>query len=228
MKILVLGKGKTGAIVAEIAQQRGHDVTALGSLENPGASALTKERLAGTDVVIDFTSPAAVLENIGACARAKINMVVGTTGWHSELDQVRKLTSDSGIGLLYGSNFSIGINVFFEVARAASASLALGYGAKIVERHHEQKKDSPSGTAASIQKIITETSGIKPEITSIREGETVGTHVILLDSENDIMMLVHDAKSRRGFAEGAGRAAEWIKGRHGFFEFKDVYRELPS
>ena len=105
--------------------------------------------------------------------------------------------------------------------------MPLGYGAKIVERHHAQKKDAPSGTAASIQKIMTEASGTQPEITSIREGETVGTHVILLDSESDIMMLVHDAKSRRGFAEGAVRGAEWIAGKRGFFEFKDIFRELP-
>jgi 4-hydroxy-tetrahydrodipicolinate reductase len=227
MKILVLGKGKTGAIVAEIARERGHEVSALSGAENQNASALTGEKLAGTDVVIDFTTPSAVLENISACARAGVNVVVGTTGWQAELDHVRKLTEESGIGFLYGSNFSIGINVFFEVAKAASAAMALGYGAKIVERHHAQKKDAPSGTAASIQKIMTEASGNQPEITSIREGETVGTHVILLDSESDIMMLVHDAKSRRGFAEGAVRAAEWIKGRRGFYEFKDVFRELP-
>lgn len=227
MKLLLLGKGKTGALVAEIAQQRGHDLTALGSSDNHNASALTEEKLAGTDVVIDFTTPEAVLENIAACARAKVNMIVGTTGWLAELDHVRKLTNDNGIGLLYGSNFSVGIHVFFEVARAASAAIALGYGAKIVERHHAQKKDAPSGTAASIQKIMMEGSGTETEITSIREGETVGTHVILLDSENDGMMLVHDAKSRRGFADGAVRAAEWIKGKRGFFEFKDVFRELP-
>lgn len=227
MKILVLGKGKTGAIVAEIAQQRGHEVTALSGAENQNASALTKDRLAGTDVVIDFTTPAAVAENIRACARARINVVVGTTGWLSGIDDVRKLTEQNGIGLVYGSNFSVGIHVFFEVAKAASSAMALGYGAKVVERHHAQKKDAPSGTAASIQKIMTEAGGTQPEITSIREGDTVGTHVILLDSENDVMMLVHDAKSRRGFAEGAVRAAEWIKGKRGFFEFKDIYRELP-
>ncbi len=227
MKILVLGKGKTGAIVAEIGQQRGHEVTTLSGAENQNASALTKERLAGTDVVIDFTTPAAVVENIKACARARINVVVGTTGWLSNLDEVRRVIEQNGIGLVYGSNFSVGIHVFFEVAKAASAGMALGYGTKIVERHHTQKKDAPSGTAASLQKIMTEAGGAQPEITSIREGDTVGTHVILLDSENDVMMLVHDAKSRRGFAEGAVRAAEWIKGKRGFFEFKDIYRELP-
>ena len=226
MKILVLGKGKTGSIVPEIARHRGHNVTAFSSEDNENASALTKDRLAGIDVVIDFTTPIAAVENIAACARAGTNMVVGTTGWGAKLDDVRKLTQENDIGFLYGSNFSVGVNVFFEVAKAASAAVALGYGAKIVERHHVQKKDAPSGTAVSIQKVMTAASGTQPEITSIREGETVGTHVILLDSENDILMLVHDAKSRRGFAEGAVRAAEWVKGKRGFFEFKDIYREL--
>src|SRR5438309_34959 len=105
MNILVLGKGKTGTIVAEVAQQRGHQVTALSSAENQNASALTKEGLAGTDVVIDFTTPMAVVENIAACAHARVNLVVGTTGWADRLDEVRKLTQESGIGFLYGSNF---------------------------------------------------------------------------------------------------------------------------
>ena len=227
MKILVLGKGKTGGLVAEVAQERGHEVSALSGSDNPNASALTKQRLAGIDVVIDFTNPSAVVANIEACTRVGKKMVVGTTGWDAKLSEVRKLVEEKGTGFLYGSNFSVGVNVFFGVAKAAAAAMPLGYGAKIVERHHAHKKDAPSGTAASLQKIMTEASGTQPEITSIREGETVGTHVILLDSENDIMMLVHDAKSRRGFAEGAVRGAEWIAGKRGFFEFKDIFRELP-
>ncbi|HUQ50452.1 MAG TPA: dihydrodipicolinate reductase C-terminal domain-containing protein [Terriglobales bacterium] len=225
MKILVLGKGKTGSIVAETARLRGHNVTSIGSEENPSAAFLTQEKLNDTDVVIDFTTPTAVIENISACTRARKNMVVGTTGWYGELEYVRQLADTNRIGFLYGSNFSVGVNVFFEVARAASTALKLGYTAKIMERHHEQKKDAPSGTAVSIQKILAAT-GHQPEITSIREGETVGTHVMLFDGPHDTMMLVHDAKSRQGFAEGAVRAAEWIYGKHGFFEFHDIFREL--
>jgi len=97
-----------------------------------------------------------------------------------------------------------------------------------VERHHAHKKDAPSGTAVSMQRIVVETAGVKPEITSVREGETIGTHVLLLDSANDTMMLVHDAKNRRGFADGAVRAAEWLKGRKGLFEFRNIYREMKS
>lgn len=226
MNILVLGKGKTGALVAEIAQARGHSVTSVSSADNTGGAALTAEKLANIDVVIDFTTPHAVLENISAVARAGKRMVVGTTGWYGELDYVRKLVQEHGTGLVWGSNFSIGVNIFFEVVRAAATAGHFGYAMRILERHHAQKKDAPSGTAATIQQIINEVGNVKPEITSIREGETVGTHVMFLDSENDSMMLVHDAKSRRGFADGAVRAAEWLQGKAGFYEFKDIFREM--
>ncbi len=228
MKLVILGRGKTGALVAEVAQERGHTAVALGESENQNASALTKERLHGMDCVIDFTTPSAVLENISACARAGVNMVVGTTGWYSELEYVRGLAEKSGAGFLFGSNFSIGVNLYFEMVKIAAQALNMGYTAQIVERHHEQKKDSPSGTAASMQKIFEEIAMQKPDITSIREGEIIGTHVTLLDSATDTMMLVHDAKNRRGFAEGAVKAAEWLAGRKGFYEFKDVYRQISS
>ena len=114
------------------------------------------------------------------------------------------------------------MNIFFEIASVAAAALKQGYTARIVERHHEYKRDAPSGTAATIKRLL---GSEDIEITSIREGDIVGQHVIMLDSPNDTMMLVHDAKSRRGFAEGAVIAAEWLQGRKGFFEFKDVLKE---
>ena len=154
MNILVLGKGKTGSLVAEVAQQRGHTVTAWGGAENPAGGALTKERLKDFDAVIDFTTPTAVMENIRACARAGKNMVVGTTGWYANLGDVHHLAESSGIGFLYGSNFSIGVNIFFEIAHTASSAVRLGYAAKISERHHTEKKDAPSGTAVTLQKIL--------------------------------------------------------------------------
>jgi 4-hydroxy-tetrahydrodipicolinate reductase len=118
------------------------------------------------------------------------------------------------------------VNVFFEVARVAAAALKHGYNGEIMERHHAQKKDAPSGTAVVLQKILHETGGQELEIVSLREGETVGLHEIVLDSHNDTIRLAHDAKSRRGFAEGAVRAAEWLVGRSGFYDFREVWREL--
>ena len=221
MNLVILGRGKTGSLVAGVARDRGHQVRVLGAEENPGGAGLTPQTLAGVDAVIDFTTPHAVIPNIIACTAARVNMVVGTTGWHDKLDQVRELVERSGIGFLYASNFSIGVNIFFEIARVAGGALGQGYSARIVERHHAQKKDAPSGTAATIRGLLGDD---KIDITSIREGDAVGQHVIMLDSENDTMMLVHDAKSRRGFAEGAIKAAEWLTGRRGFFTFADVLR----
>ena len=224
MNLLVLGKGKTGSLVAEVARERGHQVRVLGAAENANASALTKDGLRGVDAVLDFTTPQAVLPNIEACAQAGASMVVGTTGWYEALPRVKELAARAGIGFLYAPNFSVGVNVLFEIAHAAAAALRHGYAGHIVERHHEQKKDKPSGTAAKLKQIMDEAGGANLEITSIREGDVVGTHVILLDSANDTMMITHDAKSRRGFAEGAVQAAEWLAGKKGFFEFKDVLR----
>ena len=142
LRLLVLGRGRTGALVGEVARERGHSVRALGAAENEDARALTPERLREIDVVIDFTTPEAVLPNITACARAGAQMVVGTTGWHTHAPKVRELVEATGIGFVYGSNFSVGVNLFFEVARAAAAALPLGYTARIMERHHAEKKDS--------------------------------------------------------------------------------------
>ncbi len=223
---LILGRGKTGSLAAEVARQRGHEVRVLGSAENRKAAGLTPATLRDVAVVIDFTTPQAVLENVAACTHARKNMVVGTTGWYEKLPKIRELVTRSGIGLLYASNFSVGVNVFFEVARAAAAALQHGYNGEIMERHHAQKKDAPSGTAVVLQKILRESGGQELEIVSLREGETVGLHEIVLDSHNDTIRLAHDAKSRRGFAEGAVRAAEWLAGRSGFFDFREVWREL--
>ena len=228
MNILILGRGKTGSLVADVAQERHHQVNVLGGSDNPRASALTREKLDPVDMVIDFTTPAAVLGNIEACVRAKKSIVVGTTGWHGELSRIRRIVEDPGcgIGLLYGANFSIGVNLFFEVARSAAAALQHQYFGQIFERHHAQKKDAPSGTAAALQRIIQDAAGTELEITSFREGDVVGLHELVLDSPCDRIYLCHDAKSRRGFAEGAVRAAEWLTGKQGFFDFKDVWREL--
>lgn len=224
MNLLILGKGKTGSLVAEVARERGHQVRVLGAADNANASALTRRQLLGVDVVLDFTTPQTVVQNIEACAQAGASMVVGTTGWYDELPRLKEVVENAGIGFLCSPNFSVGVNVLFEIARVAGVALKHGYAGHIVERHHEQKKDKPSGTAARLKQILDEAGGKNLEITSIREGDIVGTHVLLLDSAGDTMMITHDAKSRRCFAEGAVQAAEWLAGKKGFFEFKDVLR----
>src|SRR6202158_1771841 len=226
MKLLLLGAGKTGFLIAEVARARGHEVEILRSADNQKAGALTKDRLSSTDVVIDFTTPDCVFENIHATIAAGKNIVVGTTGWNSGLADVRNLVEQAGTGFLYGSNFSIGVNLFLNLVRQAVPALQQHYCAQIYERHHAEKKDAPSGTAATMQKILQENSKAEVEITSFREGDVVGMHELVLDCSNDTIYLCHDAKTRRGFAEGAVRAAEWLAGKKGVFEFKDVWREM--
>lgn len=226
MNLLLLGHGKTGSLAEEVARERGHEIRVLTSQQNQNGSAITPEFAREFEVAIDFTTPDAVLHNVQACIRSRLPVVIGTTGWYEHIPEIERQTKSSGAAVLYGSNFSIGVNVFFEIAAAAAIGISHGYVPQIVERHHVHKKDAPSGTAVSIQRIVSDVAKVKPEITSVREGETVGTHVLLLDSPNDTMMLVHDSKNRRGFAEGAVRAAEWLKGKTGFFEFRNIFREL--
>src|SRR5580692_2913846 len=228
MNILLLGRGKTGSLAAEVARHRGHTVQVAGAAENADCAALAPEKLREVDVVIDFTTPSCVASNIEACITAGKNMVVGTTGWHGEVDRIRKLVESRGTGFVYAANFSVGVNLFLDVARAAAAALRHNYSGQIFERHHAHKKDAPSGTAIALQQLIREASGHKEniEITSFREGDVVGLHEVVLESPADRIYLCHDAKSRRGFAEGAVRAAEWLAGKKGFYDFKDVWRDL--
>ena len=222
----MLGRGKTGALVAEVAKERGHEVLSLASQENQDGRGLTPELLRTVDAVIDFTTPHAVIANIIRCVESSVPMVVGTTGWHQHVEKVRVLVAERKAALLYGSNFSVGVNLFFRAVHALAPAMKNGYRANIVEKHHAQKKDKPSGTALTLQKLLESDSGQKVEITSIREGDTVGMHVVVLDAPHDTIVMTHDAKSRLGFAEGAVRAAEWLKGRTGLYEFPDVVDQL--
>jgi 4-hydroxy-tetrahydrodipicolinate reductase len=241
MNLLLLGRGKTGSLVAEVAAARGHHVQTATSKENAACAALTPEKLHAIDAVIDFTTPHSVIAHIEACVKAGKNMVVGTTGWYGakqgakqeEIDRVRQLVEQHGTGFVYAPNFSIGIHLFFDAARAAAAALHHGYSGQIFERHHANKKDAPSGTAIALQNMIREATSQNAfnkkedlEITSFREGEVVGLHELVLESSADRIYLCHDAKSRRGFAEGAVRASEWLAGKKGFYDFKDIWREL--
>jgi 4-hydroxy-tetrahydrodipicolinate reductase len=222
---MVLGRGKTGALVAEIAKGKRHEVYSLASQDNPDGRALTAATLKEIDVVIDFTTPHAVIPNLIRCVEARVPVVVGTTGWYQHLDKVRELVRERNGAVLYGSNFSLGMNFFFKAMQAIAPILKHGYRGSIVERHHVHKKDKPSGTAVTIQKIL-ETSGEKVEVASVREGETVGMHLVVVDSPNETILFTHDAKSRAGFAEGSVRAAEWIRGKNGFWEFPEIVDQL--
>jgi len=228
MNLLLLGRGKMGSLVAEMARQRSHHVEVVGSSDKAGIAALTPEKLRAIDVVIDFTAPGCVITHIEACVNAGKNMVVGTTGWHLEMERIRKLVETRGTGLIYAANFSIGVNLFLDAARAAAVALQHDYTGQIFERHYAQKKDAPSGTALVLKRLMREASGKDEdlEIISFREGEVVGMHEVVLESQADRIYLCHDAKSRQGFAEGAVLAAEWIAGKKGFYDFKDVWREL--
>jgi 4-hydroxy-tetrahydrodipicolinate reductase len=228
MNLLILGRGKTGSLVAEVAAERRHRVRIAGAKENAACAALAADMLDDIDAVIDFTAPHGVIANIEACLTAGKNMVVGTTGWYEDLDRIRDLVNRRGTGFIYGANFSVGVNLFFDVARTAAAALRHDYSGQIFERHHVHKTDAPSGTAIALRRVMQEASGKKEdlEITSFREGEVIGLHEVVLESEADRIYLCHDAKSRLGFAEGAVRAAEWLAGKKGFHDFKDIWREL--
>jgi 4-hydroxy-tetrahydrodipicolinate reductase len=224
--LVLLGQGKTGSLVAEVAAERGHRTRVITEVENDGGAWLTADNLREADAVIDFTTPEAVLPNIAGCVAAGKPMVVGTTGWYGELDRVKQAVEQAGTGFVFGANFSYGVNLFFQIARAAAPALQHGYSGHITERHHIHKKDAPSGTAVAIQRVLAQASGVQPEITSEREGDVAGIHTLELLSGGDRIVLTHEAKSRRAFAEGAVLAAEWIVGKTGFFDFKDIFGQL--
>jgi len=223
--ILVLGKGKTGSLVAEMARQRGHSVRVLDQAENRGASALTAPLLAGVDVVIDFTTPEAAVENMRAILALGCRIVVGTTGWYDHLNEMKTLAHRRHGALLFGSNFSLGVQKLFRLT--AELAKLDGYRFEITETHHVSKLDAPSGTALTLGQII---EAVKPdaqvEITSHRVGDHAGEHVVTATGESDVLEIKHVAHNRRGFALGAVRAAEWLNGKTGVWEFREIFDEL--
>lgn len=225
MLVLVLGKGKTGSLVAEVARERGHGVRALDITENQQASALTAPNLAGVDVVIDFTTPDAAVENIRAVLALGCRIVVGTTGWYAHLPELKAIAERRNGGLLYGTNFSIGVQKLFRLT--AELARIEGYKFAISETHHTSKLDAPSGTAITLKQIIHSVQpGIDVPIESYRVGDANGEHIVTAKSEYDELVLRHDAHSRRGFAVGAVRAAEWLNGKSGVWEFREIFDQL--
>lgn len=225
MLILVLGKGKTGSLVAEVAHKRGHGVRALDINENQHASALTAAHLAGVDVIVDFTAPEAAVENMRAVLSLGRHIVVGTTGWHDKLADMKALAIKRNAGLLYGTNFSIGVQKLFRLT--AELAKLEGYEFSITETHHTTKVDAPSGTAVTLKEIVQSVQpGANIDIVSHRIGDAKGEHIVTARSDVDVLEIRHDAFSRRGFAIGAVRAAEWLHGKTGVWEFREIFDQL--
>ena len=224
MRVLVLGHGKTGRLVAEVATERGHSVHVLDAKENPGAAALTHPFVAGFDVVIDFTTPDAAVQNMRSCLATGAKMVIGTTGWYDKLTDMRGLTERKGGALLYGTNFSVGMQVMHQIARQMGTALKdAGYTFSIEETHHATKLDAPSGSSMTLGQA-TGVAGVP--IKSSREGDETGVHVLIATSDADRITLKHESFSRRSFAEGAVRAAEWLSTRTGCFDFQEVFGRM--
>jgi 4-hydroxy-tetrahydrodipicolinate reductase len=227
MRVLVLGVGKTGKLVAQVAAEHGHSVHVLDAKENKDAAGLTAPFVAGFDVVIDFTTPEAVVQNMRACLATGAKMVIGTTGWYDKLADMRALAERRGAGLLYGTNFSVGVQVMLRLAAEMGSALKeAGYAFEISETHHASKIDAPSGTALSIGQAIERSAGTAVPIVSSREGDETGLHVLVATSDADRLTLKHEAFSRRAFAEGAVRAAEWLSARKGCYDFRDIFAKL--
>ncbi len=230
MKLALLGYGKMGKMVETIALREGWEVyPKLDIADNAGGSGITPDSMAGVDVAIEFSQPEAVLANVEAAARLGINMVIGTTGWANQKSKIEQIVRDSGIGLIHGANFSLGMNLFFEIVAHAAKLVGMvpQYDAYISEEHHRAKKDAPSGTALNLLDIMRpHLSNSNLSIASVRAGWIPGTHTIGFDSEADTLVLEHRARNRQGLAEGAVLAARWIAGKKGFYDFRQVFREI--
>ncbi|UBB90747.1 4-hydroxy-tetrahydrodipicolinate reductase [Candidatus Kaistella beijingensis] len=230
MKIALVGYGKMGKIIGEIAESRGHEVVAKLN-ESP-----TLENLNNPDVVIEFSNPEVAFNNIKICLENKIPVVCGTTGWLDQKPEIEKIATENETAFLYGSNFSLGVNLFFALNEKLADLMKnfSEYKVQLEEIHHTHKKDAPSGTAISLAEGIIkndhrfdawkldETKGNKLGIFAIREDEVPGTHSIFYRSEVDEIEIKHTAFNRNGFALGAVIAAEWIQGKKGNFSMKDV------
>jgi 4-hydroxy-tetrahydrodipicolinate reductase len=227
VRIALFGYGKMGRLVEHVAHGQGCDVAPILDIaENRGGSGITRRSMEGVDVAVDFSQPDAVLQNIEAATRAGVNLVVGTTGWHKELRRVEGWVLDSGIGFVYGSNFSVGMNLFFAIVKNAAQVMGKvsQYDPFLLEEHHRAKKDAPSGTALTLLELVKPSlHGEPPGIASVRAGHIPGNHTIGFDSEADTIILEHRARSRQGLAEGAILAARWIMGKKGFYNFPDVF-----
>ena len=225
MKIALIGYGKMGRLIEQIALSRGHMITA--KISPSLKTKITAQALAAAEVCIDFSHPECVLNNIEQLCHLKKSVVVGTTGWYDNLDQVKNLVQEYSIGLLYAPNFSIGIHLFLQMIIQSAQLIASfpEYDIGITEAHHRHKVDSPSGTAKLIASHLQQNHSKKEEcpISSFRCGSIPGTHTVYFDSPVDSITLTHQAHNREGFALGSVQAAEWLIGKKGIFTLNDLF-----
>ncbi|HVB99260.1 MAG TPA: dihydrodipicolinate reductase C-terminal domain-containing protein [Candidatus Dormibacteraeota bacterium] len=225
-RLLLLGHGRMGNAIEQLAPARGFVVAGVLTVEtNAGGEGLTAAAMNGADVVVDFTQPDAVLENIRRVSGAGKPMVVGTTGWYDTLEQARAIVEEHGTGLVYGANFSLGVQLFYRLAREAAKLFARWpqYEPFIVETHHRFKRDAPSGTALELARQVEPAlAGRMPAIQSVRAGHIPGTHELGFDAEGETLIVRHAARSRQAFAEGALVAARWVTGNKGFRHFSEI------
>lgn len=228
--IAIIGDGKMGQAIRDLAQAKGWKISALlGERESAGGSGITRSTLGDADVALEFTEPKAAVANITAALRAGVPVVAGTTGWYQELPAVTRVANESGTALLWSPNFSLGVNALIELARYAGTLMRPleEFDAHIVETHHSQKKDAPSGTAIAIAQATSEGLGRAVPTSSIRTGSVPGTHELIFDGVFEQLSLTHIARDRRVFAEGALAAADWLVGKRGVFTMRDVLKLRP-
>jgi 4-hydroxy-tetrahydrodipicolinate reductase len=195
----------------------------LGAEHNRGGEGITRRALGDPDVAIEFTEPDSAVPNIMACIHEGVPVVVGTTGWYSALPTIIEAANEEGASLLWAPNFSVGVTLFVELAREAGRIMGKsGFAAAMVETHHSAKKDAPSGTAIAIAKAMEGPLGNPLPVTSVRTGSVPGTHEIIFDAPFEQISMRHEARDRRVFADGALRAAEWLRGKTGVFTMRDV------
>jgi len=229
VKIALFGHGAMGRVLEDTARAAGHE---LGAIFTSANAAEATRLLPGHAVAIDFSAPGAVPAHVEAAAAAGVPLVQGTTGWQRDEAAIRRIVEGRGAALVYGANFSIGVNLFYRiVANAAQLFRGAGYDAFIEEAHHARKRDAPSGTALALQAILSrgvgrEEQGTSVPIASTRAGHIPGTHRVGFDSAADQILLVHTSRSRAGFAAGALLAAHWIVGRRGVYAFADILNDI--
>jgi 4-hydroxy-tetrahydrodipicolinate reductase len=223
-RLAIIGMGKMGRVVEQLAAERGFEIATRIDPAGGDAKAPTAASLKGADVAIEFTTPDSAPANARACIDAGCPVVIGTTGWYAQRDAVEAYARDRKCAVLIASNFSIGVNAFFEIAKSAAQRLkaAPGFDAHITETHHAAKKDAPSGTASTLERAVREAWGREIPITSIRTGSVPGTHELVFDAPFEQIRIEHVARDRRVFADGALLAAKWIIGKQGVFTMTDV------